>query len=373
MIDLLLAATLVTTFPIEHLHDPRPLPAAASVRDVIATGADDFILATGPDDELDGRTLMRVSGQRVTPLVALAPARSGICRGSGLVAGEEGRWWYARCNHEEVEFVPSGAPSQVVRVPVGEQSVGLAPIRGSDPAVVVVSHVPSSELMMRAELVTPSGAQMIGDFRRSGHLGFGPWTMQAHRLKDDAIALVTLEEDGHSDYRVMLRVFRDGEATESRLPFETNRYVAVLSAASEHGLGVVAVLPSGGGLVAMAFDPNEPQNAKPFEIDGSDAQMVARAGAAIVPLGERFAVTWANANDRSVRLSEFDRTMALPAVHVAAEADVRMHAPLLQAHEEGMSVFWSLGTTRQRVLPTEAAGYLLAVELWRRLGSGAVP
>lgn len=367
MIDILLAATLVTTFPIEHLHDARALPAAASVRDVIAIGADDFVLATGPDDEWEGRTLMRVTGERVTPLVTLGPTRSGVCRGSGLVAGEEGRWWYTRCNDQEVEFVPSGAPSQVVRVPVAEQTVGLAPIRGNDPAVVVVSHIPSSESRMRVELVTPSGAQMIGELQRSGHLGYGPWTIQAHRLQDDAIALVTLEEDGRSDYRVMLRVFRDGEATESRLPFEPNRYVAVFSAASEHGLGVVAVLPTGGGLVAMAFDPNEPQNAKPFEIKKSDAQVLAQEGAAIVPLGERFVVTWANANDHSVRLSEFDRTMALPAVRVAAEADVRMHAPLLQREKEGVSVFWSLGTTMQRTLPMEAAGYLFAAELWQIL------
>jgi hypothetical protein len=369
MIKLLLAATLVTTFPIEHLHDPRALPPAGSVREVAAIGADDFVLATGPDDAGDGRALMRVTGERMTPLVALGPARSGVCRGSGIGAGEEGRWWYTRCNDQEVEFVTSAAPSRVISVPVTVEAVGLAPIRGEEPAAVVVSHDAASELRMRVELVTPSGAQMIGEFQRSGHLGYGPWTIQAHRLKEDAIALVTLEEDGHSDYRIMLRVFRDGEPTEWRLPFEPNRYVAVLSAASEHGIGVVAVLPTGGGLVAMAFDPNEPQHAKPFEIKRSDAQIFADEGSPVVPLGERFLVTWANANDRSVRLSEFDRTMALPAVHVAAGADVRTHAPLLQREEEGVSVFWSQGTTMQRTLPMEAAGYLWAVELWRRLSS----
>jgi hypothetical protein len=370
MIDLLLA-TLVTTFPIEHLHDPRALPAAAAVREIAATGADDFVLVTGPNDEGDGRALMRMADEQVTPLVDLGATRSGNCRGSRLVAGKEGRWWYARCNDEQVEFVTSSAPSRVVTVPAGLRAAGLAPVEGDEPAAVVVSFATPAELLMRVELITPSGAQTIGEYERTGHLMFGPWTLQAHRLKDDAIALVTLEEDGSSDYRVMLRVFRDGEATEYRLPFEPDRYVAVLSAAGEHGMGVVAAEPRGGGLVAMAFDPNDPLSAKPFAIKRSDAQNVASQGAAVVPLGKRFAVTWANANDRSVRLSEFDRTMALPAVRVADENDVRSHAPLLQAHEEGVSVFWSQGTTRQRVLPTEAAGYLFAVELWRRLGSGA--
>lgn len=182
---------------------------------------------------------MRMTSERVTPLVDLGPTRSANCRGSRLVAGKEGRWWYARCNDEEVEFVTSSAPSRVVTVPAGHRAAGLAPVEGDKPAAVVVAFATPTE------------------------------------------------------------------------------------------------------------------------------------GAAVVPLGKRFVVTWANANDHSVRLSEFDRTMALPAARVADEADVRSHAPLLQAHEEGVSVFWSLGTTRQRVLPTEAAGYLFAVELWRRLGSGA--
>ncbi|HYC88802.1 MAG TPA: hypothetical protein VEO54_06295 [Thermoanaerobaculia bacterium] len=373
MIDLLLA-TLVTTFPIEHLHDPRALPAAAAVREIAATGADDFVLVTGPPDEGDGRALMRLTGGRLTPLADLGRTRSANCRGSRLVAGEEGRWWYARCNDEEVEFVTSSAPSRVVTVPAGHRAAGLAPVEGDEPAVVVVAFATPAELLMRVELITPSVAQGLGDFERTGHLMYGPWTLQAHRLKDDAIALVTLEEEGSSDYRVMLRVFRNGEAIEYRLPFEPNRYVAVLSAASEHGLGVVAVEPRGGGLVAMALDPDDPLSAKPFAIKRSDAQSVAREGAAVVPLGKRFAVTWANVNDRSVRLSEFDRTMALPAARVADEADVRAHGPLLQAHQEEVSVFWPQGTaTMQRVLPTEAAGYLFAVELWRRLGSGAVP
>lgn len=366
MIDLLLA-TLVTTFPIEHLHDPRALPAAAAVRELAATGADDFVLVTGPDDEGDGRALMRMSGGRATPLVDLGATRSGNCRGSRLVAGKEGRWWYARCNDEEVELVTSSAPSRVVTVSAGQRAVGLAPVEGDEPAAVVVSFASPTELLLRVELITPSGAQTIGEFERTGHLMFGPWTLQAHRLKDDAIALVTLEEDGSSDYRVMLRVFRDGEATEYRLPFAPNRYVAVLSAAGEHGLGVVAVQPRGGGLTTMAFDPGDPLSAKPFEIKRADAPNVARTGAAVVPLGKRFVVTWANANDHSVRLSEFDRTMALPAVRVADENDVRAHGPLLQAHEEGVSVFWSKGTPMQRTLPMEAAGYLWAVELWQSL------
>ena len=363
----LLLATLLTTFPIEHLHDPRALPATSDVRDLAATGADDFVVATGPVDETAGRALLRMTAAGVTPLVDLGATRSANCRGSRLVAGKEGRWWYARCNDEEVEFVTSSAPSRVVTVPAGQRAAGLAPVEGDEPAAVVVSFATPTELLMRVELVTPSGAQTIGEFERTGHLMFGPWTLQAHRLKDDAIALVTLEEDGSSDYRVMLRVFRDGEATEYRLPFEPNRYLTVLSAAAEHGMGVVAVQPTGGGLVAMAFDPDDPLSATPFEIKGSDAPNVARTGAAVVPLGKRFVVTWANARDNSVRLSEFDRTMALPAARVADENDVRAHGPLLQREEEGVSVFWSKGTTMQRRLPAEAAGYLWAAELWQIL------
>jgi hypothetical protein len=370
MIDLLLA-TLITTFPIEHLHDARALRASGVVRDLASLGGDDFIIASGPPDEWDGRELMRVHGEQVTPLLALPPTRPGVCRGSRLVTAAEGRWWFFRCNDEKVEFVTSSAPSRVSEVSVPERTFGVAPLAGDQPAVVVVAPASPPEQLMKAELVTASGRRPLGEFERSGHIAYFPTTWQAHRIDEKTIAVVSLEQGDRDANDIVLRVFREeGEMTESRLPFLRNRYVAVASAYGEHGMAVVASTPTGGGLVSMVFDPNtnEPRTAKPIDIKGSDAQRLAHSGSQIVPLGERFAVAWINMNDRGVRMSEFDRTMALPAARVADDTDEQGEGPMLRQEEEGVSVFWSHGAPMQRTLPAEAAGYLFATELWKRLG-----
>jgi hypothetical protein len=366
MITLLLAATLATTFPIEHLHEPHTVASVSGVRDIAKIGPGVFVMIAGPHDEAEGGQLTGVAEQRAVPLVALPPKRSRICHGERVITGRDGSWWFARCNDDAIEFVLSDDPSKLRSVRTSAEAIGFAAVVGGDAAAVVLTHRPVEHLI-RAEVVTPKGTEPLGEFRRSGNLGYASITVQAHRLADGGIALVTLEEEGREDYAAILRVFRRESMSEHRLPFPRRRHVMVMSGASEHGLGVVLSHPTGGGLSAMVVDPNDPLSAKPHEIDHSDAPYVARRGSQVVPLGQRFAVAWSNANDHSVRMSEFWSEMALPAVRVADTNDVRAFAPMLHAETEGLSVFWAQGAVMQRTLPPNAAGYLVAIELWQRL------
>lgn len=352
---------LLIRVPIQQLHDARPLASGGEVRDLVA--AERVVMLAGPLEDHEQRTLLRLDGERMVPLAVLPPKQARTCAGQRLVRGEKGRWWFGRCDGDEVQFVRSDAPSRVLTASGAGGAIAWTALEGDEPAGVLLSEG-QIEGLIRAELVTPSGADVLGDFRRYGSLGYGPPTWQAHRLADGSIAIVSLEDDGAA---VLLRTFRDGGMNEARLAFERQRYLAVASASGEHGIAVVVSRPSGGGLFAMVVDPADPESAKPLEIDGSDAPLLARYGSQVVPLGKRFAVTWTNANDRGVRLSEFDREVALPAVHAGGEADIRLLLPILQPAEEGVSLFWSQGAVMQRTLPTEAVGYLLAAELWEVL------
>ena len=357
----------VTRIAIEDLHPARSHPPAAAARDLAPIGAETFVAATGPPDEWQGRQLVGIDGERVTPLAAIPPARSGLCRGARLVAGSEGRWWYSQCDGDRIQFVTSAAPLRVHSVAASAEGIGWDPIEGDEPAGVLLSYASPTERLVKAELITPSGSRTIGEFERNGHLGYAPVTWQAHRLKEDAVALVALEEDDLRDFAVIVRVFRDGELQERRVPFAPNRYIGVMSAARENTIAVVASKPAGAGLAAIVFDADAPQNAKAVDIDGSDAQSLFRYGSQIVPLGERFVVTWENANDHTVRIAEFGSDFALPAVVAGEEADPAGLSPLLYPTEEGVRLFWSHGALIERELPAEASGYLLAAELWKFL------
>ncbi|HUR81111.1 MAG TPA: hypothetical protein VM733_10110 [Thermoanaerobaculia bacterium] len=347
---------LLTKIPIEHLHDARELPASG--RDLAVTGDNAYVIVAGPPTETASARLLRVDGEQVTPILDIPEKRSGICWGERVSGGAT--WWYGRCNHGVVEFATSASPS-LKAVSGTADGIGWMPLEGDEPAGVLVSLADASERVIRAELATPGGAEVLGEFERIGHIAYLPSVWQAHRLEDGAIAIVALEEeDIRGSNRIMLRVFRDGAlAAETQLPFARNHWVSVSSALSKRGLAVVAAQPSGGGLTAMVVDVNAPLSAKPHDIKSSDAAILAHYSA-VAPVGERFAVTWQNSVDHSVRFAEFDAATALPAL-IAGEG-TQQTVPMLRSEEEGVSLFWS---QKRRTLPEQPTGYLLAAELWR--------
>ncbi len=355
---------LLTKIPIEHLHDARDL--AATGRDLAVVGDDAYVIVEGPPIETAPARLLRVDGERVTPILDIPQKRSGICWGERVFTGNS--WWYGRCDHGAVEFATSASPA-LTPVTGTADGIGWMPLDGDEPAGVLVSLADATERVIRAELTTPGGAQLLGEFERIGHIAYLPSAWQAHRLADGAIAIVALEEeDVRGANRIMLRIFRDGAlVSESKLPFPRNHWVSVASAHGEHGIAVVAAQPSGGGLTTMVVDPESPLTAKPHDIAHSDAAILSHY-ASIAAVGERFAITWLNLVDHTVRLAEFDAETALPAVVAAEESRPEQFGPILVREENGVSLFWS---RQRRTLPEQPTGYLLAVELWRLLSSSS--
>jgi hypothetical protein len=364
------ARRMMTSVPIEHLYDARPLTAAvAEVRDAAAGGSDDFVVVSGGGDVWENRKFTRIRAGENEPLLSI-PDENNRCVGERLVLRSDGSWWYSRCGGDPdllVRFVTSSAPSHPSSLHIARQyAVAWLPLDGDEPSGVLLSHVDQDDQRLLAELVTPVGTRELGIFYRRGRLGFAAQTWQAHRLHDDRIAVVSIEDDDFArSSAIILRLIRDGEVTESRLPFDPrNSYSAIATAVGDNGdLAIVAAISA--GLVGMTVDPDKPQlgRARMFS-DSSDATLPF-PGIRVISTGDRFMAAWVRRSHRAVRLCEFDRRFVFPAI--SAGDDVDRYSTLLAVRKApgGVDFFWVSANkgVMWRRLPERPTGYLLAAEL----------
>ena len=119
----------------------------------------------------------------------------------------------------------------------------------------------------------------------------------------------------------------------------------------------------------MTVDPDQPQLGRPRMFSGSSDATLPFPGIRVISTGDRFMAAWVRRSDRAMRLCEFDRRFAFPAI--SAGDDVDCYSTLLAVRKapEGIDFFWVSANkgVMWRRLPERPTGYLLAAEVWKLL------
>lgn len=350
--------------------DPVPVSSTAEVRHVAMVGVDQFVLVTGKPESWRPRTIVRLGGDETERSVTLRTEETG-CVGEALVSGDA-RWWYSRCTGDGVQFVSSDAfdsPS-FVRVSGGADPREWLPFYRDEPGGILLS-VEDDERTTTARLVTRSGDQkIVGRFDR-GSSGWGAEPGKAVLIGEDGVAVITIETapSEPTQSSIVLRVMRDGDVAMSRIAFHDRGWASVAAAIDSAGdLAIVAAPFDGSGVVAVVLDPHRPEEAKVRHL--SEAAAAAPfPGVRLTVHGARFVASWIRAEDSAVRIAEFDRRMALPAVTIAERAGGSIPSiSLSRSSANGnpeLSVFWTGddGGVMMRNLAEPPTGSLLAREL----------
>jgi hypothetical protein len=356
-------ASGIVSLPLEEVHPVGATETAANVRDV--AGGEELTVISGPENAWFPRTFTR-EGKTLLSL----PEEWSWCGHSGdyAVMREDGSWWYSRCAGDTarliVRLVTSESPSQAAAIEVAHPPTSARawlPIRSKEIEGVLLTTLHESERTLRAGLVTRDGMKELGVLERTDSVVIDPSIWQAHRLDEERIALVSIDFDNRmNSSAVLLRVFAGGEVTESRLRFDggQHRYVSVASALAPDGsLAVVAA--SSAAVAAMIVDPDDPTAARPRVLSTDRPE---RDDLHLTVSGDRFVAGWRYRPDRTIRLAEFNRRLALPAVTVAEEADSLI---ALRGGAEGVDVYWrTTGGIAHRRLPPQPTGYVVASEAW---------
>lgn len=361
--------------PVEQVHEPVILArSAGEIRDVVMLGDGDYVAAAGGSKQWETRVLTR-GGETLFSVPEEAPH---VCAGEALLPRASGGWWYSRCGGAAdgvaVRFASSRAPSQitVTSVPLAPRAVaGWLPLKGDDPAGVLLATDGTGSFDVHAHLVTPGSVTRLPSFAPRGWLGLEPALWRALRLPDGRIAIVSLElDDRDLNATVMLRIVsKSGEITETQLPFARDAEYAYLAAAvSQSGVVGISVVRMDGAVLSSSFDPDQPHDAAPRRLSSAEGARLPAPGVIVEAVGERFVVTWVGAADRALWLCEFAGAVSFPAVRIGEGAD--RFNPLLTAGHRGdaIDVVWagSTGLTWRR-LPQTPTGYVVAADLWTRL------
>lgn len=352
----------IVSLPLEKAHAARSIETPENVQ--LVAGGEELTVISGPDNAWLPRTFTR-EGKTLLSL----PEEWSWCSHAGeyAVSREDGSWWYSRCAGDSerllVRLVISEAPSQAAAIEIArppKSGRGWLPIRSNEVEGVLLTTVRDSEWTLQAELVSRGGAKELAVIERTDSAMIGPQTWQAHRLGDGRIAVVSLDIDRRAGTTgVLLRVFAGGEVTVSRLRFEFDRpgHAAVASALGSDG-SLAVIAGNRNAIEAIVVDPNDPTAAR--------SRLISTTGTTgdlhLTASGNRFVAAWRQTADRTIRLAEFDRQFAFPAVVVGAEAGRLLD---LRGGAEGIDVYWSApGGVAHRRLPHQPTGYVIASDAW---------
>lgn len=351
-----------------------PVAHGTDVRDAVMVGDRQFVIVAGRPELWKPRTLVRVDLAGKEYSLPLPARDTAGCEGEGLHADGEA-WRYSGCSGNGVQF--AGSSGSATHVEEGSQVRAREWMPFDDAEGGVLLSRTADGRTVVAKVVTSGGIERtLGSFDRGSDV-YGTEPGEAVRLGEDTIALITIESwnADPAQSSLMLRVFQKDEMATARIAFAESGWLSIDAVAGTGGeLAVVAAPQDRSGIVTMVVDPSQPERAVTHRISGT-ATIMHHPGVQLVATGSRFAATWIDAEDHTVRLAEFEARRSLPAVTVA-EAAGRDFPLLSLVHAPGdepadLAIFWTDddGNVMMRRLPEPVTGSLLASELLGRFSA----